>query len=148
MPTSTIKKTSPKKSKRKKKKKSRFKTGFFLSLKTNQQIHYRSSWELTAYMFLDNQEGVLSFSTETLAIPYIHPKLGYSRNYLPDLIIEFVDGTKQIIEIKPKRFLKNKINVAKFRAAISFSEQNGYLPFEIWGEEKIKSILTQLPLTP
>lgn len=114
-----------------------YKSGFHTSPKVQGgEIHYRSSWELIAYKYLDTQDEVLNYSTETLSIPYKDPESGYERNYLPDLIINFDNGDKKMIEIKPMVYKEYPINLAKFDAAKSFCEENGF-SFEVWTGEEI-----------
>lgn len=75
-------------------------------------IIFRSSWELRAFRFCDNNPNVLGWSSEEHAIPYLKPgKFGPKRaNYYPDLYVEIVDREqkmrKMLIEIKPLKQTK------------------------------------------
>ena len=70
-------------------------------------VYYRSSWELSAFKFCDNNPNVLKWSSEEIVIPYSRPsETGVKvSKYFPDLYMEYInaDGTlcKDLIEIKP-----------------------------------------------
>lgn len=102
-------------------------------------VIYRSSWELKVLVWLDNNNDVLSFSSEELTIPYISPLDGRIHRYFPDFVIKVKTRTgtiKTIIaEVKPykqtiapvppkrktKSYLKEVmtygVNLAKWKAA-------------------------------
>lgn len=69
------------------------------------KIKFRSSWELDACIFLDNNTEVLEWASEEIAIPYIKPTTGRVHKYYPDLWIKYRnskgDIVEEIIEIKP-----------------------------------------------
>lgn len=69
------------------------------------KIRYMSSWELETHKFFDNNERVLRWSSETIAIPYIKPTDGKIHKYYPDYFVEYInrDGViiQEIIEVKP-----------------------------------------------
>jgi hypothetical protein len=76
-------------------------------------IVFRSSWELEAFRFCDNNPNILKWSSEEIKIPYLLPTPDGNvkkLNYFPDLYMELVDRAgqhhRQIIEIKPKRQTK------------------------------------------
>lgn len=76
-------------------------------------IFYRSSWELEAFKFCDNNPNVLAWSSEEIAIPYALPtESGGVRpaKYYPDLYMEYINAAgkkcKELIEIKPKKETK------------------------------------------
>ena len=76
-------------------------------------VFYRSSWELEAFKFCDNNPNVIKWASEEIIIPYAAPtSSGGVRpaKYYPDLYMEYVkhDGTycKDLIEIKPKKQTK------------------------------------------
>lgn len=57
--------------------------------------------------FLDKTEAVIEWSSESLAIGYIHPLTGRPARYYPDFLIKYRTGPDQyqidLIEVKPKR---------------------------------------------
>ena len=78
-----------------------------------ENIVYRSSWELEAFKFCDNNPNVLKWSSEEIVVPYAMPtKTGGVRpaRYIPDLYMEYrtKDGRlmRDLIEIKPRKQTK------------------------------------------
>lgn len=107
------------------------------------QPRYRSGWELTFMMFLDNNKNILYWASEALAIPYRHPVTGKITTYIPDFFVvyETKGGKKiaEVVEIKPKKqsLIESKvasakdkivvaINHAKWAAATAWCKQQGY----------------------
>lgn len=104
--------------KRKHRRKGRYKRGVFVSSKSTRECHYRSGWELLYMQFLDTDSSVLTFQYEEVEIPYVsNVRLGRKRNYWPDLLITYTDGSKKLVEIKPKRKLTQAIVKKKVAAA-------------------------------
>lgn len=70
-------------------------------------IIFRSLWELKVMKYLDENDGVLEWRSEELAIPYFDPTTGKNRRYFPDFIVKARaanGGTKTLmIEVKPKK---------------------------------------------
>lgn len=68
-------------------------------------ISYRSSWELKAMIWFDNQPNVLKWGSEEIAIPYISPIDNEIHRYFPDFIVMIKTRTDEIkkivVEIKP-----------------------------------------------
>jgi len=78
-----------------------------------ENVFFRSSWEMEAFKFCDNNPNVLKWSSEEIVIPYTKPAAngGFRpAKYTPDLYMEYVknNGThcKDLIEIKPHRQTK------------------------------------------
>lgn len=71
----------------------------------SKQIRYRSSWEHKFCVFLDTNEQVIQWNSESVTIPYIDPADNAPHRYYPDFLIKLVDKSGQIktilIEIKP-----------------------------------------------
>lgn len=111
-------------------------------------IFYRSSWELEAFKFCDNNPNILKWSSEEIVIPYNVPTANGGvrpAKYFPDLYIEYKNINEKIcrelIEIKPKKQTKpsrsrkpkvkmfeNKAymkNQLKWEAAKKWCQQNG-----------------------
>jgi len=103
---------------------------------------YRSGWELTFMTFCDNNNHVLYWASEAIAIPYRHPLTGKPTNYIPDFFVVYQNkrGQKiaEMVEIKPKKqsiveskaSAKDKlvvaVNHAKWQAASAYCKQQGY----------------------
>src|ERR1017187_4615590 len=117
------------------------------------EITYRSSWELTMFLYIDQHPMILGWLSEALpthtihqgisGIPYRNPLTGKWSIYVPDLFVVYVDKNKkqhaEVIEIKPMAEVPgyqgktNKIqkareivNAAKFKAAIVFCASRGW----------------------
>lgn len=102
---------------------------------------YRSGWELSFMRFCDNNDNILQWASESLAIPYRHPLTGKMTNYVPDFLITYRtrDNTvrAELIEIKPEKqsIIAEKmsskdravvaINYAKWDAAAKWAKRNG-----------------------
>ena len=113
---------------------------------------YRSSWEHTFMMFLDNHPGVTQWASESIAIPYRDPLTGKQKRYFPDFFVVFIDvnGQKsaELVEIKPsnqtgEKKTKSAINNAqiiknhaKWEAALTYCAKNG-LKFRLITENQL-----------
>jgi hypothetical protein len=68
---------------------------------------YRSGWELTFFMFCDNNDKVLQWASESIHIPYRNPLTGKQTIYVPDVFIVYQDKTgrttAELVEIKPSK---------------------------------------------
>lgn len=73
----------------------------------NSLPRYRSSWEKRVMIWLDESPSVVSWASEPVKIPYLHPLTGKVANYIPDLLIKYVDKQgkyhTEMVEIKPKK---------------------------------------------
>lgn len=113
-----------------------YKTGYFLSQKNNCNIYYASSYELRAYEILEQLNAVKSFGRCRFSIDYINPNDAQMHKYLPDVLVEYNDGSKQIIEIKPSNLLANETVMAKASAAQTHCDAND-LNYTIWTEKDL-----------
>ena len=121
------------------------------------KILYRSLWERNVMKWCDENNDVLEWASEEIAIPYQHPLTGKRARYYPDFYIKFRDGTTKVIEVKPKKETtappsptrKSKrwveetarfaINSKKWKNANNACAKNG-LKFEIWTEEELQKL--------
>lgn len=110
---------------------------------------YRSLMELKAFRYLDNNPNVISWSSESVVIPYESPADGKIHRYFVDLVakLQSKDGTikKLLIEVKPERQTKPPVestrksqktliyekyqfavNTAKWEAARGWCSKKGY----------------------
>jgi len=113
---------------------------------------FRSSWENTFMQFCDNNPNVLSWASEPVRIPYLHPITGKMTTYVPDFIVVYLDakGKKhaELIEIKPLnqsdpqyarsqgQQMQTAINYAKWAAAEDWAKKRG-MKFRILTEHDI-----------
>lgn len=110
-------------------------------------IIYRSSWELQYMMWLENNNNVVSWGSESTSITY-YDNDGKSRNYYPDFTQVMRDGTTYIIEVKPKKDiprnamdLKNPTkaqNFLKWEAAKRYCNSVPNMKFAIITEDFFK----------
>lgn len=138
--------------------KSRYKQGYidprsckklFESM-SRDRIIYRSSYELKFITWLENSKQVKGWGSECIRIPYFWTD-GTTHSYYPDYFVEFVDGTKMVVEIKPhnqtqrpvnencwahKEYMKN---MCKWKAAIEFCKAKGYV-FKVLTEKTINQL--------
>lgn len=105
--------------------------GFHYSIKAG-KVFYRSSYELSAYLLLDENPRVSTYKVEPYLIPY-EDRNGNERNYCPDILIEYIDGSRELVEIKPDFFLRNLDIQIKLRAGEIFSENMGF-KFSVWSD--------------
>ena len=113
---------------------------------------FRSGWEMTMMMFLDNDKHILYWASESVVIKYRHPLTGKYANYIPDFFVVYVNKHNQqvaeIVEIKPKKqsIIESKasnrdkvtvaINHAKWTACAAYCKQQK-LGFRVLTEEQI-----------
>jgi len=78
---------------------------------------YRSSWELSFMNFLDNNEHIMQWASESISIPYRHPLTGKQTIYVPDFLVIYRDKNgkqrAELVEIKPSgqsMLTENKIH--------------------------------------
>jgi hypothetical protein len=113
---------------------------------------YRSGWEHAFMRFLDNNEHVVNWASESISIPYRNPVTGKQSMYVPDFLITYRNKTNQLIaelvEIKPKKqsVIESKMsardgaivatNYAKWDAATKWARRNG-LTFRVITEDDL-----------
>jgi hypothetical protein len=115
-----------------------FNKGKVYSTKMNREISYRSSWEKITLEHLDKDDNILSFYYEPFSIEYLFE--GVKKNYIPDVLIEYVNGIKKLVEIKPSCFIDYDINQTKFEAMQQYCQQNNLI-FEVWTEKEIEKLI-------
>lgn len=116
------------------------KKGKYVSSKTGVQMTYRSSWELRYFSYLDKNPDVVTYYSEFLKIPYVSSvRSGKVKNYVPDVYVEYIDGSRKVIEIKPSSKLDMSVNVKKFNAARDWCNSNE-IEFEIVTEHELKAL--------
>jgi hypothetical protein len=110
---------------------SHVKQGWHESTKSG-RCFYRSSWELRAYICLDSNPLVKSYKPEPFGISYLDSE-GVERGYYPDILVEYTDGSKELIEVKPECYLRDLKIQFKLRAGEIWSENAG-IKFSVWTE--------------
>jgi hypothetical protein len=113
---------------------------------------YRSGWEHAFMRFCDNNDSIVGWASESIAIPYRNPLTGKMTNYIPDFLITYrtKDNTMraELIEIKPKgqsSIMEGQkpreravvaINYAKWASAQKWCKQHG-LTFRVLTEDDL-----------
>ena len=111
---------------------------------------YRSGWEHAFMRFLDNNEHVVNWASESISIPYRNPVTGRQSMYVPDFLITYRNRSNQLtaelVEIKPKKqsVIESKmtardgaivaVNYAKWDSATKWARRNGLI-FRVITEE-------------
>jgi hypothetical protein len=113
---------------------------------------YRSGWEWAFFQFCDNNDYVLEWASEAIAIKYRHPLTGKITNYVPDVFMRYRTKNNkictEIIEIKPRKqsVIEGKmserdravvaINYAKWEAARAWCKNAGIV-FRVLTEDQL-----------
>lgn len=110
-----------------KKKKSKILKGEFKSNKCAKIVHFRSGLELRYIIQLEQDPDVVKFDYESFIIPYKRrPTNKRNSKYIPDFIVWYLDGTIEVVEIKPNSKLKNKNVQVKAQWAKDWCDERGY----------------------
>ena len=106
--------------------------GYHISPKC-EKAFYRSSYEKKAFMILDEMENVKNYEVEKIRIPYWNPLEKTQAIFIVDVIVEFNDGSKKAIEIKPMVWIKSLVNESKIDALKLWCDKEN-VTCEIWNE--------------
>jgi hypothetical protein len=107
--------------------------GMFYSTKNKKRFRYDSSWELERMKYLETDDTVVSYRKNPVQIPYALN--GQAHYYFPDFMVEYVDGSKVLEEIKPPAFLNDPKNIEKVKVARLFCRRIG-VKFRILSSRK------------
>lgn len=113
---------------------------------------FRSGWEQVFMRFCDENDSVLYWASEAMAIPYKNPFTGKNTVYIPDFFVvyqnKFGQKLSEVIEIKPKKqsIVESKasnrdkmvvaLNHIKWAAATAYCKQQGF-KFRVVNEDQI-----------
>ena len=115
----------------------KYKDGYFFSKLNNKTYYYRSSYELAAYKLLDDVDAhtiIKRWVPEFIRIPYLHKNI--IKYYIPDILVEYISGKKQMIEIKPLSLLATEKNILKTAIAKQYCNKNNIV-YSIWTEKEL-----------
>lgn len=98
-------------------------------------IRCHSSWESQVAKYLDACSAVAKFGKESIIIPYTHNNK--NRMYYVDFLVEFMDGSRLLIEVKGTRFLKVPIIIAKLAALTEYSNKLNVPALILTGKSKL-----------
>lgn len=118
----------------------------------NHEPVYRSSWEMVMMMRFDNDDRILKWASESIAIPYKNPVTGKMSRYIPDFFIVYKNKygktLAEVIEVKPRKetVMESKsssrdraviiINRAKWAACMQYCKNHGF-GFRVLTEQDI-----------
>lgn len=102
--------------------------GYYQSPKAG-RVYYMSGWELRRYKEFDADPCVACYSVQPCSIPYLWD--GSTHRYIPDVLVEYVDGSKVLEEIKPLQIVERDAQgsgriAVKLRAGETFAQQQGW----------------------
>ncbi len=115
----------------------KFKEGNFFSGKNNESLHFRSGFEESFYKTLEKMSDVVKYKPEPFKIEYFFE--GTSHNYIPDILVEKIDGKKELWEIKPKSQIELPKNKAKWIAANEYCKKRNW-EFIVYTEKGLKDL--------
>jgi len=104
--------------------KPKFQEGWYESHKARKRLHYRSGWERKVYELLDEWNDVITYDVEVMKFTYFFE--GENHTYIPDIFVQFIDGRKEVWEIKPSNQTAMKKNQAKWRACGTECQARGW----------------------
>lgn len=107
-------------------------SGWHISPKAG-KVFFRSSYEKKAFIKLDDDEDVRNYEVEAVSTEYYNPEKNINSSYLIDLLIEYTDGSKKLVEVKPEQWLKDNIISLKIEAGKNKAKEME-IPFEVWTE--------------
>lgn len=123
--------------------------------------YYRSLWERQVMRWCDLNSGVVSWSSEENIVPYKCVTDGKIHHYYVDFMIEFNNGERYLVEIKPEIQTKPPVkrqkltrkyltevmtygkNLSKWTYCKSYAEARG-MKFAIWTEAILKKLGIQV----
>ena len=100
----------------------RNKKGMYTSTKINKECRFRSGWEEAVMKYLDASPDVMTWDYESVRIPYTYNN--NKRWYVPDFVITFVDGHKEMWEVKPSQFALSERVVNTSVAGRNYCSEN------------------------
>jgi len=76
--------------------------------------------------WFDAEPTVTSYGYETVVIPYVsNARSGKQRKYYPDFLVEFTDGKRVLVEVKPSKRLPQARVQKKLAAARQWCSAHG-----------------------
>lgn len=109
---------------KKKTRKMQFQSGEYDSRKNGTTLHYRSGMERDFYEQLEADLDVISFQAEPFKVPYFWQ--GKWHDYIPDIRIDYIDGSVEIWEIKPDNQRGLEQNQCKWASMQTYAENMGW----------------------
>jgi len=117
--------------------------GLFKGAKCKRTVSwFRSSFELKTYLWLEDNDNVISYDYEPFAISYMGTD-GHSRFYFPDFLIIRRSERPLLLEIKNDFTINSAINISKSDSAIKYTNDCG-LDFQVWANAEIEGLKIDL----
>lgn len=117
--------------------------GYVFSEKLDKEVFYRSSWERAAVEWLDKEETIRTFTYEPFSIAYhIIEASGVrqQRYYIPDFLVEYVDGRKELWEIKPAAYSESAKVKQKQSAAEEYCQTHGIDAYKLLTKQSLEEM--------
>jgi hypothetical protein len=102
--------------------------GYFKSKKNGKDVYYGSSYELRCVFLLEEDAEVVSYERGEC----FEDSKGKFRN--PDLFVVYLDGKKEILEVKPKSRLGEEDVVEQVEESRKYSAEKE-MGFKVWTED-------------
>src|SRR5208282_46921 len=94
-----------------------------ISTQKGEIITFRSEYELTYINKLEGDSTVVKFLYEPFRIPYTFQDK--ERVYIPDFLVSYTSGDKELVEVKPAALVNDAMNRSKFEAARDYCKEQG-----------------------
>lgn len=104
----------------------------------NKDIHLDSSWEQKFFSDIQLDKTVVSVIRPRIPIKYVSPEDNETHSYFPDFLVEYKDGRKELIEIKPEYKLSNEVVLSKIKAAEEFCKNLDNTVYKVLSESNYK----------
>lgn len=88
----------------------------------NKDIHLDSSWEQKFFPDIQEDPEVVLVIRPRDPISYVSPLDNEIHSYFPDFLVEYLDGRKELIEIKPEYKLSNPVVKEKIKVLSEYCE--------------------------
>ena len=103
----------------------------------DKEIIFDSNWERIWFINSTNNPDIINIKRCPISIKYLNPNDNKYHSYIPDFLIEYSNGYKEVIEIKPLcRFYDNIVKL-KSKEATKFLKSQG-IEYRIITEENYK----------
>lgn len=113
------------------------KSGSHLSSKMNKNMHFRSSWEEAVMIWLDDSPNIIAWDYECVRIPYYYND--NKRWYVPDFIVTFKDGHREMWEVKPREFVTAEKTQLKIAAGREYCQQQCIQEYVILSRQDLET---------
>lgn len=88
--------------------------------------------------WLDENDAVETYAVESLRIPYYVDD--HKRWYVPDFLVTFSDGRRELWEVKPAQFIDNERTQFKAAAACAYCESKGIATYRLLTRVELEAL--------